>query len=190
MVLSKREKLIAITLAGSLGLLLADRWLLTPYMEERDRVSSQNELAAAELERAEQLLFNQTRVQRTWHELTEAGLETDTAAAESKALHAIRDYSQNARVELQSLKTDRASRTGEFLQLRLQATGSGNIASIARFLRQVETTKMPLRVTEFRANARKDGVDDITFSLSLAALVHSPLPQSQQPAKPSPRSTR
>jgi hypothetical protein len=172
-VLNKRERIIAIALGAAVALLVADTYLLTPYVEERSRISDDRDVVEGKLANAQKLLNSRKAVERNWALRVSQGLKSDPAAAETQALHALRDWAQNARIDLQSLKTDRASRSGDFLQIRLQATGAGRAASIASFLRQVETATIPLRIIDFHANARKEGTDDVTFNISVSTILRA-----------------
>jgi len=186
-VLSRREKIIAATLGGVIALFAVDRYALTPYLDTRSRVVRETEVVTNDLEKADRLLANRRRVEEAWRELQETGLKTDQAAAESLTLHSLRDWAQNARVSVQTLKTDRAIRAGDFLQIRLQVSGTANVAALAQFLASMESAKFPLRINEFRANARKEGIDDLTFNMTVSTLAYSPDPEKKSANRPAAR---
>lgn len=184
MVFSRRERIIAISLAASLGLLLADQYLMSPYLARRAALAADTEVATARLDHAQSVLSNRKRVQQAWNGLVAQGLKSDPAAAESQALHAMRDFAQRTGVDLQALKPDRAAHVGDFQQIRIQASGSGNTAAVANLLWQIESAQLPLTITEFRANSKKEGIDDLTFNLNVTTIVFSPMPQTKSQAKP------
>lgn len=184
--LNRREKIIAITLAGAIGLLLVDRWALTPYLQERQRLTRELDNATDRMDKANRLFANQRKVDQAWRDLTSAGLTSDVVAGETQALHAVRDWAQANRVDLQAVKTDRPIRMGDFQQIRLQISGAGPTAAISGFLYSIETARVPMHLAEFRANARKEGSDDLSFSLTVSTIVFSPAPE--KPARtPAPK---
>jgi hypothetical protein len=180
-VLNIREKIIAATLGGVILLFAADRYALSPYLEERSRVSNESDVAVTRLESAERLLTNRRKVEQAWRDLQDAGLRSDPAASESIALHSIGDWAQRSRLALQTLKTDRAIRSGDFQQIRLQVSGTGATAGLAEFLNTLETSKLPLRINEFRVNSRKEGTEDLAFNMTVSTLAYSPLPETKKP---------
>ncbi len=183
MIANRREKIIALVLIGALGILAFDQYALTPYFDARKNVSADLEAATTRERKASRLLNNQARVERAWRELLAGPLKTDPAAAESQALHAVRDWAQNSRVDLQSLKPERIGRTGDFQQIRVQATGTGTTAAVSALLSQVESAKIPMRVNELRLTSRKEGTDDLSFSLSVSTVLFSPAPEKTPGAR-------
>jgi hypothetical protein len=175
-VLNRREKIIAVTLAGAVALLVADRWALTPYLQERERLARDLETARDHTAKADHLLHDQRKVDQAWRDLTNAGLTSDVVAGENQALHAVRDWAQANRIDLQTIKTDRPIAMGDFQQIRLQVTGAGPSAAVSGFLYAIETAKVPMHLAEFRANSRKPGTDDLAFSLTVSTIVFSPAP--------------
>lgn len=177
MILSKREKTIAIVMAAVLGLLVMDYYFITPYMQERAKLRSESDSLTRKLQQAERLFSNRKRVDQAWREMLAGGLKSDAAAGENQALHTVRDFAQNARVNLVSLKPDHTGRTGDFQQIRLQATGTGGMGQIAEMLWSIESTRLPLKLSELRLTSRKEGTDDLTFALSASTVVFSPAPE-------------
>ena len=187
MIANKREKIFSLIMLSSLGLLLVDRYALTPYFEASKSVASDLQEATAKEEKASRLLTNQSRVDRAWHELTSGPLKSDAAAAESQALHAMRDWAQGSRVDLQSLKPERIGRVGDFQQIRVQATGTGTTSAVAVLMNQIETAKIPMRINDVRLTSRKEGTDDLSFSMSVSTVLFSPAPEKAPNARNTPK---
>jgi hypothetical protein len=185
-VANRREKLIAIVLAAALAWLLGETYLWTPYKDEDDKVKGDIAALSIPLKTDQRLVKNRKAVDDKWKELLAGGLKTDPAAAESQALHAMRDFAQNTRIDLQSLKPERIARTGDFQQIRIQATGNGTTSGLANMIWQIENARIPLRVTDLRLTARKEGTDDLSFSLNVATIAFTPAPETRQPAARTP----
>lgn len=192
MVANRREKLIAIVLGAALVLLLADTYLWTPYQEEDAKVKLDIAALAPTFTREQRLVDpgNRKRVDGKWKDLLAGGLKTDPAAAESQAMRWMRTYAENARIDLQSLKPERIARNGDFQQIRIQATGNGTTSGLANMVWQIENAPLPLRVTDLRLTTRKEGSDDLTFSLNVGTIAFTPAPEkpaARTPAKGEPR---
>lgn len=187
MLASQREKMIALVLLAVLGLLVVDQYLFTPYLDQRAKVQNELDLATQKQQNAQRLLENRIRVNRAWNDLLAGGLKTDPAAAESQTLHAMRDWAQSSRVDLQSLKPDRIGRTGDFQQIRIQATGNATTAAFANLLSQIETATIPVKVNELRLTSRKEGNDDLAFAMSVSTIVFSPAPEKPSSGRAVPK---
>jgi hypothetical protein len=162
---------------GLLLLLAADHYVLTPFLDSRAALQKQRESLQLKLDNAQRLFDNRAKIEAEWRGLLASGLKTDPGAGENQALHALRDSAQTARVTLASLKPDHTGRTGDFLQIRVQATGSGSMAQISELLWLIESTKLPLRVLDVRITSRKEGTDDLSFAITTATVVFSPAPE-------------
>lgn len=176
MTISKRERMIGIALGAVLALFAIDRYALSPFLEQRDQLAMQNQTVTKKLQDAVRLLGNRKRVDKAWHELTGGGLKNSAAEAESQTLHALRDWAQAARIDLDSLKPDRVVQSGDFQQIRFEVTGNGPVAGMARMLWSIETSDLPLQLGELHLAARKEGTDDLAMQLSVTALVFAPQP--------------
>jgi hypothetical protein len=188
MTMTKREKIIGITLGACLALLFIDRYLLTPFMEERDNIAVRTATVVAKLNDANRLLSNRHRVADAWKELIFSGLKSNNSVVESETQHALLDWAQAARVQLESLKPDRAVQVGDFQEIRFQVTGSGSVANLSQLLWSIETSNLPLQLGDMRLSARKEGTDDLGVQLSVTALVFAPVPPKKvMHAAPTPR---
>jgi hypothetical protein len=90
-------------------------------------------------------------------------------------LNSTREWAQDAGMTLSSLKPERSpEKVGEFYRISFRATGTGQMSQIARFLYHVQTTSLPVRVTELSLTSRKEGADDITVSLAVSTIYLAP----------------
>jgi hypothetical protein len=184
---NRREKIFAIVLLGVLGLLVMDQYVLSPYMAERGLVAKALTETMAAADRAQRLLDGRVRTNREWHNALENGLKTDPALAETQALNSVRQWADESRVNIQSLKPDRVARSGDFSQIRIAATGTTTTAAFSDLLARIETAKIPMRVNELRLASRKEGVDDLTFTLNVSTIVFTPAPEKKPAVKAAPK---
>ena len=184
MLANRREKIIALILVAVLGLLVLDMYVYTPYTDERARVSKALDEAVKKEDKAQRLLRARARTDSQWKTLLDQGLKTDPAAAESQALHYMRTWADSSRVDFQSLKPDRVARSGDFQQIRIQATGTTTTAAFAKLLSQIETATIPMKVNDLRLTSRKEGNDDLSFAMSVSTIVFSPAPPKPVAGKP------
>jgi hypothetical protein len=179
-ILSRREKWIARATGAAIGLFVLDYVALSPLMARRADLADRVARAEGEVRIAEQTVDRGKVMSQRWQEMTAAGLGADASAAEAQALHALRDWAQDAGLSLTSLKPERTERVKQFNQITIRATGQGNLRSVGRFLYHIQAGDIPVRVTDFQIAARKEGTDDLTLQLGVSTIALAP------PEKPRP----
>jgi type II secretory pathway component PulM len=194
MTLSKRERNIAVVVGAALLLFVADQFAWTPYTEAREQLGK--DLAAArDRERGvERLLSDDKKNKQAFNGMIADGLQADPSETESQMLHAIDDWGRDARLSVQTVKRDRMEQDKQFGRIVFRATGQGNIAAVARFLWNVQTSKLPTRVTDVQIGSRqgsREGTDDLTVTVVVSTLVRGQVPATgPSPAMASAREGR
>jgi len=97
-------------------------------------------------------------------------LRTDRAAAESRVLHAVHDWSQQAGFTVLSRRPERIAEINGLHEIGFQVSGTGNISSITNFLWRLESSSLPVRLTDLKLGARRPGSDDLTLEATFSAL--------------------
>lgn len=170
MVVSRRERYIAIAAGAVLALFVLDQWIITPLMQRQADLDLRLSRAQQELERAENLFSNQRRISRKWTEMVRAGLDRDASDAESQLLHNVRDWAADAGFTLASLRPERSEKVNDFRTATVRATGSGSMEQVGRFLYRLHVTGMPVRVTDMQLTTRREGVDDLALQVGIATV--------------------
>lgn len=181
MAFSKRERLIGIGVGAAVALLALDQLVLSPYddarsaaVKEHDRLEKQRSAALTTFE-------EQSKLRKTWNEW-KVGVKADPSAAESQALNAILDWAQGARVTLAALRPDKVSVENGFQVSGFHVTGTGSTADISRFIWAIESSKIPVRVSDLQISAAKEGTDNLSVQMNVSTI--SMLADPEKPAKP------
>ena len=174
MTLSKRETVIAALAVLMVGLLIADRYVITPLLDSGAALEAEGQRLVGELENAARLFERRRSMARKWQEMTAGGLAADPSDAEGRVLHAVRDWAEEAALALSSVKPERNEREDGVGEIVVLASGTGTMRSVARFLWQVETTTLPMRIRELQLGSLKEGADDLSLQLKLSTLYRKP----------------
>lgn len=178
MVLSHRERMIALVTLGAVALLAVNSLVLTPLAERRDRVDAEAESARLELERANRLFSNGRRVNERWQEMLGAGLTSDASDAEARALAALSTWAREAGLgPPTSLRPERREVGEQFQTITLRATGTGSMENISDFLRRIQSADLPLRVTDMQLTTRTEGSDELSLQLGVSTICLAPEPE-------------
>ncbi|MBE3099613.1 MAG: type 4a pilus biogenesis protein PilO [Acidobacteria bacterium] len=180
MILSKRERFIIAATLIVVAAAVLYLYVLTPLNDSRKALEDRKEGLLNELERARTLLARKREIAPKWKEMTVGGLKSDPTEAESLILHSVQDWAREAGLKLASLKPERLLEKKSLQEIAFKATGTGSMNAVTKFLWQLETAKVPVRVKELQLGTRKEGADDLTLQLRLSTLY-----QSAQPPAPS-----
>ena len=181
MILTKRERYIAIVTGALVGVLLLYFIVIGPYIDRRGQIKAEVEAAMNDKEKADLLFRQQIKMRHVWKEMIDGGLSVSQSDAESQLQLALNDWSRDCGVTVSKLKDERSVLDGKFVQIGFHLTGTGPLATISNLLWRVETTTMPLRVSEIQVTPLKEGIDELQLELSLSTLCR--LPDSDKPDK-------
>ena len=170
MELSKREQLIVIAAVAVISLLVLDRYILTPFLDSWELVRTEKQRLVQELDAASSLFDRRRRLQKRWTEMRDSRLQTNPAVAESQVLRALYDWSQQNGLRLSSLTPEHGKEETELRQIQFQLSGNGPMRSVAGFLWDVETSSVPLKVTELQLSSAREGADRVTVQLRVSTL--------------------
>ena len=170
MILSKRERYIVIGTVAAIGLLVLDHFVLTPYFDARSTVQTQSDEVTKQLNDASALFSKKRNLTKIWTDIQAGGLKSDPSDAESQAWHAVLDWVQEAGVNPVSLKPGRQTAKGPFLVSDFHVQATGSMSAVSRLLWSVETSSIPLRITDIQLQSRKEGTDDLNLQLGVSTL--------------------
>ena len=105
-----------------------------------------------------------------WREMSNKGLTDDPAEAESQALHAVRDWSEETGLALSSVKPERLGGGDGVRQITFRAAGTGTMRAVGRFLWQMESADIPLRIHDLQLGSRTEGRDALSLQLRFSTL--------------------
>ena len=169
MVLSKRERMILIVAITAVVMLVADKFVIGPISERREVTRAQKLELQAELENAQILFTRRKLMERKWKTLLSDGLRND-AEAESKIARALDEWSKDAMLTLSSVKPERVASDKGLKEMTFVVAGTGTLESVSRFLWQIETTPIPLKVMDMQVGSTNETGQSMSLQLRLSAL--------------------
>ncbi len=174
MILSKREKMIAYVTGAAVGLFALNYIAVEPLMAHRDELVKKVDAARTDLSKAKNTVDRGKKANKDWANMTKAGLGSDSSIAEAQAQNALNAFAGDARLSLTSNKPERTERAKQLNVITIRATAQGNLASIGRFLYRIQTSEIPMRVTDLQINSRKEGTDDLTLQIGVSTIALAP----------------
>ena len=170
MVLSKRERLIAVVTLLVLMIFIIDRYVLTPFLEAKENISIEKQGLMNEMQQAAKVFRHRNRINDEWQAMIKGGLGSDPSALESRILHEIRQWSSDYNVTLSSIKPNHngSDEAAILKEIIFNVACRGSMDSIGQFLWQIENSQLPLRIIEFQLGAREADGRDMSLQLKLS----------------------
>lgn len=175
MVLSQRERYLAIGVGAVVALFLVDHFAIEPYRDARRRIVRDQDAVVREIDDARTLFDRQRRLRPVWAEIQQGGLMTDASLTDALTQHAVLDLAQWAGMNVEFLKPTPRQPTGKFLVLKYELSGSGSMYTLSKFLWAVETATIPIHIDESQIVPHKEGADDLSLRLVVSALCMPPV---------------
>jgi Tfp pilus assembly protein PilO len=181
MVLSRRERVILIVTAVVVGALFLDKLIWTPAMKRLERTESRKQQLLAELNEANSLFERRSLMQRKWRAMMADGLGSD-AEAQSRVGRSLNEWSGRTRLTLTSVKPERGAVDKGLREITFTVAARGRLDSVARFLYQVETAELPVKIKDMQLGSASESGDDMSLQLRLSVLCldGGPAPSEKQ----------
>ena len=161
--LKQRERLLVLAAILCLVALLGDRLILSPLLRGWEARNARIVQLRALLEEGRSLLAREEVLTDRWSQMKRRSLPAEVSAAENEVLKSVNRWLERSRLSMTSLTPRRTQIEEDFKRLEFRATAQGNLASITRFLYELESDPLPLRLEEIEMTAR----DDLGENLSL-----------------------
>jgi hypothetical protein len=176
-VLSKRERYIAIGVIAVVVILALDQIILEPFLTKRSDLAKADTEAMTAIDHGNDTLAKERKLRPIWTAMQAGGLKADPATAESQFLHALRDWAQESQLTLTALKPERNAIENKFQLISYRATATGSMRSITEMLWRIETAPIPVRINDLEITPRKEGTDDLSVQFGVSTL--SQLPEAK-----------
>jgi len=187
MTFNQREKILIGAALAVLGLLVADRYALSPLLEQRDNAHARRDLRQRELDADKALVKQRESMEKKWRSILDGGLKKGRAEAEGQILRCLRDWAEEAGVRLSSLRLEYPPQQSQLPEIIVNAVGTGSMRSARDLLWRIESTRIPVRIKMLQLGSRKDGTDDLTVHIRVSTLYR---PETETPPHPTKGVTR
>jgi len=108
-------------------------------------------------------------MERKWKAMLSDGMRSDSEA-ESRVARVLDDWSEGARLVLSSVKPERVASEKGLKEMTFSVVGTGSLEAVARFLWQVETTALPVKVKDMQLSAMSESGDSMSLQLRVSAI--------------------
>jgi hypothetical protein len=174
-ILSPKERNLAIGAGAGILLLIAYFYVIAPYIIERQQIEGDLQTARDAQASASQNLKLQKTMTPVWLNLKEnGGLKVDPTLSSLQARYELNDWADKSGVLLLDVG-EKPADVGKFTNAKFQqqvfnVTGTGSQWNIENFMWAIENAPIPLRLSEVQITPQKEDTNDLTVHLIVSAL--------------------
>jgi hypothetical protein len=184
MVLSKRERILAMAMIVVVGGLALNTFIVNPLSASREATANEKAELEAQVADAQNVFAKKKNLERRWKSLLSEGSQGDTGS-ESRIARALTEWSRQTRLNVTSVKPDQTTTEKGMTETTFVLAGQGSLDAVASFLYRVETSELPIKVVDMQLGSRSESGDSMSLQLRLSAVSLSSA--SKTPEKPSPQ---
>jgi hypothetical protein len=171
-----RQRLLAIVAGAGVALLILDRVVLTPLTNMWQAHAAEIVKLQKSVTDGRSLMARGPQLERSWSEMQAAALPKDPSQAEQDVIAAFDRWSRANNVELGSIRPQwKRGATDRYSLLECRIDASGSLATLSRFLYELERSPLALRVDSVEVMSRDDYGNRLTLGLVVSGLRLSPL---------------
>jgi hypothetical protein len=177
---SNRQRLLIILAGAAVLLLVLDSLVLTPLTKGWQTRSAEIARLKKNVTEGRGIIERAERTRSVWAEMESQALPKDPAKAEQDLISAFDRWGRGTNVELGSIKPQwKRGTTNRFSQLECRVDATGTLATLSRFLFEVERSPLALRVDSVELTSRDDNGQKLTLGLLVSGLRLAPLEGKQ-----------
>lgn len=180
MALTDRERKIMIIALGAVLILVANQYILTPVMQKRSEAKQTRVELAAQVEQSLAALERKKILRQRWAQMQDDGLGKDVQKAESMVYRYIEDSSSRSGLELGSVQPDRVSAEDKLGKIDFVLSGTGSMAAVTRFMWELETANIPLKVKSYQLGSKNETAREMTLQMELSTIYLKDESQSKE----------
>jgi hypothetical protein len=172
----QRQRLLMMLAGAAVLLLVLDSAILTPLTKAWQSRTAEIARLEKSVTEGRGMMERAERMESLWAEMQEKALPKDAAKAEQDLISAFDRWGRSSNVELGSIKPQwKRGQTNRYSQLECRVDATGSMATLSRFLFEVERSALALRVDSVEITSRDDTGQKLTLGLLVSGLRLAPL---------------
>lgn len=171
-----RQRLLLLLAGAGLLLLVGDSLVLTPLTKAWQSRSAEIARLQKNVIEGRGVIERAARTQGLWTEMQSQALPKDPAKAEQDLITAFDRWGRATGIELGAIKPQwKRGAAPRYSQLECRVDATGTLATLSRFLYEVEKSPLALRIDTVELTARDDQGQRLSLGLLVSGLRLVPL---------------
>jgi|YNPMSStandDraft_1061717.scaffolds.fasta_scaffold87802_2 hypothetical protein len=170
-----RQQLLAVVAAIAVGLLLLDWLVVTPLTRAWKTRSERIVQLRNSVQQGRLLLQRESALRARWQSMLTNMLAAEASTAESQVLRAFERWAAASQVTVTSVRPQWKPLANQLLTLECRVEAAGSLATLSRFLYELERDPLAIKVDTLELSARDDTGSQLTLGLQVSGLVSNAL---------------
>jgi Tfp pilus assembly protein PilO len=170
MKIENRQKVLGFAAIAVLALLLGDKFIISPLAKSYKDRAARIEKCKKSVQQGTLLLAREQTIRSRWDYMRTNTLPLDTSLAEQKALGSFDRWAQESRMAISSIKPQWKRNNDGYETLECHVDATGNLATLTRFLYNIEKTSLALKVETLTVTSRDNNGQLLNLGVQLSGL--------------------
>jgi hypothetical protein len=167
--IENRQQVLAIAAFALIGFFLVDRVLLRPLTASWKARSERITRLQKDITDGQAKLKRAAAIRNRWEQMQTNTLAADNA--ERRLLEAFQRWSRDSNISISSIQPQWKRGDDEYMTLECHANASGPVTAMAKFLYNIESDPMALRLDEVEVQSRDETGQTLAVNLQVSGLV-------------------
>ncbi|MBE0544336.1 MAG: hypothetical protein IH623_23595 [Verrucomicrobia bacterium] len=172
--LNKRQQLLAILAIVAVGLLVADKLVITPLTKNWKERAARIAKLKEEVRKGAEVIKREAVLREQWERMRTNTLADAKSEAEGQMLKAFERWSKEGGVSVSSIRPQWKEAQEDYKTLQCRADVGGNLAAIAKFLYQIERDPLGVKVDSLELTTRNVDGSQLALVIQVSGLLLNP----------------
>jgi Tfp pilus assembly protein PilO len=168
---NQRKRILAVAAIVCVAVVAGDRLVLSPLQNLWTARSERIVELEKSLSKGRLLVDREQAMKERWQDMKQRSLPADMSVAEDQMLKSVGRWARDSRLGVTSLKPRWTDDEEDFKKLEFRAAAQGDMESIARFVYELETDLLPLKVEDIEIAARDERGSALALAVRFTGLV-------------------
>ena len=168
---NQRRRILAVAAIVCVAAVAGDRLVLSPLQNLWTARSERIVELEKSLSKGRLLVDREQAMKERWQDMKQRSLPADMSVAEDQMLKSVGRWTRDSRLGVTSLKPRWTDDEEDFKKLEFRAAAQGDMESIARFVYELETDPLPLKVEDIEIAARDESGSALALAVRFTGLV-------------------
>lgn len=173
MKIENRQQMLVVVTVAALGLLVADQLIIEPLTSWYGARNRQITELRTQVRNGKSLIIREAGIRGHWDQMRTNALPAQSAVAEQQVFSALDRWSRYSLVEITGILPQWKNDSDDYQTLNCRVEATGTLSTLTRFLYNVETGPLPLKVEAIELAAKDTGGQQLSLGLQVSGLALS-----------------
>jgi len=179
MKIENRQQFLVVLTAAVVALWLGDMILFEPLGKFWSSRSARIASLSEQVKEGNSLIKRETEVRRRWSDMQTNALTANPSLAGQQVIAAFDNWSHASGAEVTSIMPQWKNDSTNYMTFNCRVEASGTMATLSRFLYNIEKGPMALKLDSVDLSAHSDTGQQLTLGLQISGLALLPQPTIQ-----------